>query len=138
MGLCTLSCKTHSFGNSTQLKFLLSASPYQNNRLCWGGGGGGGTCPLVQAPSLDPPLLYTVIFFKVWGRRYYIIYFPLMKQWTYLGFFCYLGGVTHRALPLTDMPFQVNFDSTSPGTDFRLELFPLRWGILVSFSSSAY
>ena len=53
-------------------------------------------------------------------------------------FFCYLGGVTHWALALTDVPFQVNFDSASPGTDFRLELFPLRWGILVSFSSSAY
>ena len=54
------------------------------------------------------------------------------------------GGVAHGALTLSDVPFQANFDSASPGTaaspghnspthragDFRLELFPLRSPLL--------
>ena len=54
------------------------------------------------------------------------------------------GGVAHGALTLSDVPFQVNFDSADPGTaaspghnsptqdvgDFRLELFPLRSPLL--------
>ena len=53
-------------------------------------------------------------------------------------------GVAHGALTLSDVPFQVNFDSNSPGTaaspghnsltvtarDFRLEPFPLRSPLL--------
>ena len=54
------------------------------------------------------------------------------------------GGVTHGAVTLSDVPFQVNFDSASQGLaaspghnslasaarDFRLELFPLRSPLL--------
>ena len=53
-------------------------------------------------------------------------------------------GVAHGALTLSDVPFQVNFDSDSrgnaaspghnslaaPARDFRLELFPLRSPLL--------
>ena len=56
----------------------------------------------------------------------------------------YPNSVAHGALTLSDVPFQVNFDSVSPGTaaspghnslavtasDFRLELFPLRSPLL--------